>query len=96
MKSQFHSNNFWRSLDLSLINCKIKLNLSWTKECTLIEQNNNTTGVNFMIAITKIYVPVVTLSINDNIKFLENIKQGFKRTISWNKYRSDITQKKRQ
>ena len=37
------------------------------------------------------YVPLVTLLINDNIKFLENIKQGFKRTISWNKYRSEIT-----
>ena len=35
---------------------------------------------------TKLYVPVVTLSVNDNIKFLENIKQGFKKTISWNKY----------
>ena len=39
----------------------------------------------------KLYVPVVTLSINGNITFLENIKQGFKRTISWNKYRSEIT-----
>ena len=39
----------------------------------------------------KLYIQVVTLSINDNIKFLENIKQGFKRTISWNKYRSEIT-----
>ena len=39
----------------------------------------------------KLYVPVVTLSINDNIKILENIKQGFKRTFSWNKYRSEIT-----
>ena len=44
-----------------------------------------------MITGTKLYVPAVTLSINDNIKFLENIKQGFKRTISWNKYRSEIT-----
>ena len=44
-----------------------------------------------MITITKLYVPVVTLSIDDNIKFLENIKQGFKRRISWNKYRSEIT-----
>ena len=44
-----------------------------------------------MISSTKLYVPVVTLLINDNIKFLENIKQGFKRTISWNKYRSEIT-----
>ena len=41
--------------------------------------------------IAKLYVPVVTLSINDNIKFLENIKQGFKRIIFWNKYKSEIT-----
>ena len=38
-----------------------------------------------MISSTKLYVPVVTLSITDNITFLENKKQGFKRTISWNK-----------
>ena len=50
-----------------------------------------TTGATFLINKAKLYVPVVTLSINDNIKFLENIKQGFKRTISWNKYRSEIT-----
>ena len=43
-----------------------------------------------MIISTKLYVPVVTLSINDKIKFLENVKQGFKR-IFWNKYRSEIT-----
>ena len=51
---------------------------------------NNITGVNFMINSTKLYAPGVTLSTNDNI-FLENIKQEFERTISWNKYRSEIT-----
>ena len=50
-----------------------------------------TTGATFQINNAKFYVPVVTLSINDNIKFLENIKQGFKRTISWNKYRYEIS-----
>ena len=51
-----------------------------------------TTIVTFQINNAKRYVPVVTfLIIDDNIKFLENIKQGFKRTISWNKYRSEIT-----
>ena len=49
---------------------------------------NNITRVNFIIASTKIYVPVVTLSINDNIKLLENIKQVLKRAIFGNKYRS--------
>ena len=44
-----------------------------------------------MITDTKLYVLVVTLSITDNIEFLENIKQRFKRATSWNKYRSKIT-----
>ena len=57
----------------------------------MIEHHDNITGVNSMITSTKLYVPVITLSINDNIKFFENIKQGFTRTISWNKYRSKIT-----
>ena len=58
--------------------------------CVLIEHRDNITGVNFMITSTKRYVPVVTLSIKGNIKFLANIKQGFKRPLSWNKYRSEI------
>ena len=74
--------NFWRSLVLSLINCEIELDLSWKKERVMIEQNNNITGKNFVIISTNLYVLVVTLSFNDNIKFLENIKQGFNRTIS--------------
>ena len=50
-----------------------------------------TTRAKFKINNAKLYVPVVTFSIYDNIKFLENIKQGFKRTISWNKYKYEIT-----
>ena len=50
-----------------------------------------TTAATFQITSAKLYVPVVTLSINDNTKFLKNIKKGFKRTVSWNKYRSEIT-----
>ena len=57
------------------------------------EHHNNITGAIFQIHNVKLYVPVVTLSSNNNnnIKLLENIKQGFKRTIFWNKYRSEIT-----
>ena len=54
----------------------------------MIEEDND---VGFISTSTKLYVSVVTLSTNDNIKFLETIKQRFKRTISWNKYRSDLT-----
>ena len=82
---------FWKSLDLPLINCETELHLSWTNDCVLIEQNNNIAGVNFVITNTKLYVPVVTLYINDNNSFIENLKQGFKITISWNKYRSETT-----
>ena len=51
--------NFWRSLDLPLINCEIEFDLSCTKDCVLIKQNNNITGVSFVITSTKLYVPVV-------------------------------------
>ena len=50
-----------------------------------------TTSATFQIDGTKCYVPIVPLSIESNIKFLKNIKQRFKETISWNKYRSEIT-----
>ena len=50
-----------------------------------------TTNATFQINSTGLYVSVVTLSINDNIKFLRNIKQVFRRKISWNKYRSKVT-----
>ena len=100
--------NFWRSLDLPLINCEIELDLSWSRYCVITEisrtfgavPNNNpvryqvkspAAGATFIIKNAKHYFPVVTLSINDYIKLLENIKQRFKITISWNKYRSQIT-----
>ena len=86
--------NFWRSLNLPLITCEIELDLSWSKECIVSERSitsaiagnlptpaRQTTGATFQINKAKFYVLVVTLSINDNIKFLENIKQAFKRTI---------------
>ena len=50
-----------------------------------------TAGATFQTNSNKLYVPVVTLSVKDNINFLKNIEQGIKRTVSWNKYRSEIT-----
>ena len=54
-----------------------------------------TTGATPHINNAKLYAPVVILSINNNIKFLENIKQVFKRKISWNKYESEIKNKQK-
>ena len=70
--------NFRRSLDLPLINCAIELE-------ELQVEATTTTSATFHINNANFYVPVVTLSINNNIKFLENEKQGFRRTVSSNK-----------
>ena len=73
------------------MNCEVELDLSWTKDCVMKEHHNNITGVNFMITSTKLYVPVAKLSVNNNIKFIEKVKPGFKRIMYWNKYRSEIS-----
>ena len=52
---------------------------------------NNPTNATFQIKDTKLYVPVVTLSTKDDNNFLEQLKSGFKRTIKWNKYISEMT-----
>ena len=83
--------NFTRSFDLTLINFEVELDLLWKKDCLSIGYYNSITVVDFKIISCKFYVTVVTLCINDNIKFLEHLKQGFRRTICWNKYRSEIT-----
>ena len=56
-----------------------------------VSRINNPTNTIFKITDTKLYVPVVTLSTKDDNNFLEQLKSGFKRTIKWNKYRSEMT-----
>ena len=101
--------NFWRSLDIPLINCEITLILSWYKECVLIgkalrnapdPQPNlpiaaieSPTSARFEITDCKLYVPVVTLSAENDNKLLEQLKSGFRRTIKWNKYMSQMSNK---
>ena len=77
--------NFFRSLEMSLINCKIKLNLTWKKECVLSTDDENAV---FIINDTKMYVPVVTLSKEDNKDFIEQQNKGFQRSICWNEYKA--------
>ena len=98
--------NFLGALDLPLIDCEIELDLSRSKSwiisetlsTTVIAANppnptkpsTSTTGATLQINIIRLYVLVVALSINHNIKFLKHFKQGLTRTVSWNKYRSEI------
>ena len=77
--------NFWRTLEMPLINCKVNLILTWSPTCVIT--NSNGARI-FAITDTKLYVAVVTLSTQENTKFLQQLKSGFKRVINWNKYLS--------
>ena len=77
--------NFFRSLEMPLINCKIKLNLTWKKECVVSSNDGNAV---FIINDTKLYVPVVILSKEDNKDFIEQQNKGFQRSIYWNEYKT--------
>ena len=75
--------NFWKTLEMSLINCEVNVILTWSSTCVI---TNSTGAGRFAITNTKLYVPVVTLSTQDNAKLLQQLKSGFKRTANWNKY----------
>ena len=100
--------NFWRTLDMTLINCEVFLTLTWFENCVLTDittkaaratQGDNParpainapTNATFKITDTKLYIPVVTLSTENDKRLLEQLRTGFKRTIKWNKYRSEMT-----
>ena len=72
---------------MALINCEVNLLLTLSKDCVI----TTCTGAGkFAIRETKLYIPVVTLFTQDNAKLLQQLKSGFKRTINWNKYQSNI------
>ena len=99
-----HLNNFWRPLNIPLMNCEIELILTWSKNCALADMavraaadNNDppaiaaSTVLEFQIRDTNLHVSAVTLSKENDKDFLELLKSGFKRTVKWNKYRSQMT-----
>ena len=83
--------NFWRAVNIPLISCEVSLELKWDKNCviTSLEQrdigggnrDNAPTGATLAINDCKLYIPAVTLSKDDEIKLLTNLKSGFKREI---------------
>ena len=101
-----HLSNFWRHLGIPLINCEVELILTWFKKCVLIDKStreanygadpnvyeiDNPGNAAFKITDIKLFVPVVSLSKVDDIKLLEQLKTGFKRTVKLNKYRSQMS-----
>ena len=72
---------------MSLINCKIHLELNWSKDFVM----PNVVGVTeFKITNTKLYVPNVTLSSKDNEKLVKRLEEGFDRLVYWNEYQTKI------
>ena len=92
--------NFWRALNMPCISCEVSVELKWDKTFVITTQQiginldgGNTaapTGATLAINDCKLYIPVVTLSKDDEIKLLTNLKSGFTREIEWNKYRSQM------
>ena len=96
--------NFWRALNIPLISCAVSLELKWNKNCIItslkerqvdagppVVRDGAPTGASLAISDCKLYIPVVTLYKDDEIKLLTNLKSGFTREIEWNKYRSQMT-----
>ena len=86
--------NFWRSLEIPLINCRVKLSLRWIENCVLttdaIGANANAAGADsatFKMTDSKLYVPVVTLSAENNARLAKQLDEVFKRPVYWNKYK---------
>ena len=86
-----HTSNFWRTLDMSLINCDVCLTLTWYESCVITRKatrdadpdddpavDDNPTNANFKIRDAKLHVPVVLLSVENDNKLLEQLKTRFK------------------
>ena len=80
--------NFWRTLEMPLTSCEVNVILTLSLTCVLVSTNIPNQNSTFAINDTKLHAPVVTLSTQENTKFLQQLKSGFKRVINWNKYLS--------
>ena len=101
-----HLSNFWKTLDMPLINCEINLIIAWSEKSVITSKTakdadseadpavvsvKNKKNAAFKIIDKKLYLPVVTLSTEDDNTVLEKLKTGCKRTIKWNKYRREMS-----
>ena len=75
--------NFWRSLEMPLINCKVYLELNCIEDCILSSAGDS---AKFAITDAKLHVPIVTLSTKDSANLAKQLNEGFKRSVYWNSY----------
>ena len=91
--------NFSQSLEMPMINCKIHLEFNWVENCLMYgndvynaaDKNNNDTT--FKITNTKLYVPIVTLLTEGNLKLAKQLNEGFKISAYWNQYKTEMDSK---
>ena len=77
-------------LEIPLINCKVGLSLTWSGNCALRYVDGNST---FKITGATLYVPVVTLSTEDDAKLSKLLTKGFKRSVYWNEYKAILEER---
>ena len=87
--------NFWRSLEMPWINCEVELKLKWTKNCALAPPgddnfNANTNDVIFTLKDTKLYIPVVDLSTENNQEISKFLSKRFETSVYSNEYKTKI------
>ena len=80
--------NFWRTLEIPLINDEINLILTWSANCVIVYTNVSNQNATFEITDTKLYLLVVPLSTQYNSQLPKQLESGFKREVNWNKYLS--------
>ena len=83
--------NYWRTLEMSIINCLNNLDLNGSKKSIIVDTPVANQGETCLMIDTKLYVPVLMLPTQDSEKLLEKLKFGFKRTINWNKDQSKLS-----
>ena len=76
--------NFWRSLEMPLINCKFHLELNWIESYILSSGDFAKSKITYV----NIHVPIVTLSTKDSVNMKKQLSDGFKRSIYWNNYQT--------
>ena len=69
--------NFWRTLEMPLINCEVELILTWSRNCVIISTGVANQNPTFTITETSLHILVVTLPTQDNAKLLPQLKSGF-------------------
>ena len=89
--NMFMKIEIFMKIEMQFINCKINKFLTWSDKCIIATGDYDYQVPKVAITNTKLYVPVVTLSAQDNKKLLQQLKTGFKRTVNWDKYQSEPT-----